>query len=94
MVSCGAAIISEWKRQAGAEAAQARLNLFYTHSDAPAGGFVSRQAVEPGAFVGAGQSLMATVPKTLRMTADFKETQPTRMCPHRPLEIKANPGGQ
>jgi len=76
--------------QARAEAQQARLNLSYTHVNAPADGYVTKKAVEPGAYVQVGQTLMAIVPKTVWVTANFKETQLTRMRPGQPVEIKVD----
>ena len=74
-------------QRAKAEVARARLNLSYTRIDAPADGFVTKKAVEPGAFVQVGQSLLAIVPKTVWVTANFKETQLTHMRPGQPVEI-------
>lgn len=76
--------------KARAEVAQARLNLSYTRINAPADGFVTKKAIEPGAFVQVGQSLMAIVPRTVWVTANFKETQLTRMRPGQPVEIKVD----
>jgi membrane fusion protein (multidrug efflux system) len=76
--------------KARAEAAQARLNLSYTRIHAPADGFVTKKAVEPGAFVQEGQSLLAIVPRKVWVTANFKETQLTRMRPGQPVEIKVD----
>ncbi len=76
--------------KARAQAEQARLNLSYTRISAPTDGFVTKKAVEPGAFVQVGQSLLAIVPKTVWVTANFKETQLTRMRPGQPVEIKVD----
>ncbi len=70
-----------------AQVAQARLNLFYTKIYAPCDGFVTKKSVEPGQFVQAGQSLLAIVPHAVWITANFKETQLTRMRPGQPVEI-------
>ena len=76
--------------RARAEAAQARLNLSYTRIYAPADGFVTKKAVEPGASIQVGQSLLAIVPRKGWVTANFKETQLTRMRPGQPVEIKVD----
>jgi membrane fusion protein (multidrug efflux system) len=76
--------------KANAEAAQARLNLSYTRINAPASGFVTQKSVEPGTLVEVGQALMAIVPATVWVTANFKETQLTRMRPGQPVKIKVD----
>ena len=73
--------------KAGAEMAQARLALSYTKIYAPRDGFVTKKGVEPGQFVQAGQSILAIVPREVWVTANFKETQLTRMQPGQPVEI-------
>lgn len=73
--------------KAEAELAQARLNLSYTKIYAPSDGFVTKKAVEPGQFVQTGQSLLAIVPQGVWVTANFKETQLTRMKPGQSAEI-------
>jgi membrane fusion protein (multidrug efflux system) len=73
--------------KAGAEMAQARLELSYTHIYAPTGGFVTKKGIEAGQFVQAGQSILAIVPREVWVTANFKETQLTRMRPGQPVEI-------
>ena len=76
--------------RAEAEAAQARLNLSYTHINAPADGVVAQKTVESGTLVEAGQALMAIVPATVWVIANFKETQLTRMQPGQPVKIKVD----
>jgi len=66
---------------------QARLNLSYTRITAPADGFVTEKAVEPGAYVLVGQSLMTIVPSDVWVLANFKETQLTRMHPGQPVKV-------
>ena len=73
--------------RAGAEMAQARLALSYTKIYAPRDGFVTKKSVEPGQFVQAGQSILAIVPREVWVTANFKETQLTRMRPGQPVAI-------
>jgi membrane fusion protein (multidrug efflux system) len=76
--------------QAQADLEQAELNLSYTKILAPADGHVTRKSVEPGAYVQVGQSLMAIVPPDVWVTANFKETQLTRMRPGQPARIKVD----
>ena len=76
--------------RAKAEAAQARLNHSYTKIYAPCDGFVTKKSVEPGQFVQPGQSLLALVPRSVWVTANFKETQLTDMRPGQPVEISVD----
>jgi len=73
--------------RAGAELAQARLNLSYARIYAPTSGFVTKKSVEEGQFVQTGQSILSIVPHAVWITANFKETQLTRMQPGQPVEI-------
>ncbi|MDE2142022.1 MAG: HlyD family secretion protein [Elusimicrobia bacterium] len=58
---------------------QAELDLSYTRIAAPESGRVTRKAVEPGAYVAVGQSMLALVPDDVWVVANFKETQLARM---------------
>jgi membrane fusion protein, multidrug efflux system len=76
---------------------QAELNLSYTTIYAPAHGSVTRKRVETGLMVSRGQPLMAVVPlrpDDLWVTANYKETQLTKVRPGQPvtLEVDAYPG--
>ncbi|WP_051328103.1 HlyD family secretion protein [Desulfatirhabdium butyrativorans] len=73
--------------RASAELAQAKLNLSYTRIQAPCDGFVTKKGIEPGQYVQAGQSLLALVPHDVWVSANFKETQLTRMQPGQPVEV-------
>jgi membrane fusion protein (multidrug efflux system) len=73
--------------QARAAVMQAELALSYTQIQAPEAGRVTRKAVEEGAYVQAGQTLMAIVPVHVWVVANFKETQLTHMRPGQPAEI-------
>jgi membrane fusion protein (multidrug efflux system) len=69
---------------------QARLNLEYTKIKAPIHGLISKKNVEPGQVVGQGQPLMAVVPldyADLWITANFKETDLTRIKVGQPVKI-------
>jgi membrane fusion protein (multidrug efflux system) len=80
--------------KARAEVRQATLNLSYTRIVAPADGYVTKKNIDPGAFVQVGQALMAIVSPRVWVTANFKETQLTRMRPGQPatVSVDAFPG--
>ena len=84
-----ATIASATAAVAGVEAAvrQAELDLSYTQVTAPAAGVVTHRSVEPGAYVQAGQSLLAIVPRQVWVVANFKETQLTHMRAGQPVEV-------
>lgn len=73
--------------RAEAELEQAGLQLSYTKIVSPAEGYVTRKTVEPGTFVQTGQVLLAVVRPEVWVTANFKETQLTRMRPGQPATI-------
>ena len=64
-----------------------RLKLSYTKVVAPRDGRVTDRTVEQGAYVQTGQALLALVPETLWVVANFKETQLTRMRAGQPVTI-------
>lgn len=74
--------------RAEAEVARAQLDLSYTKVPAPNAGYVTRKAVEAGAYVQVGQGLLAIVQSQLWVAANFKETQLTRMRPGQAAEIE------
>lgn len=76
--------------QAQAKLRQAELNLSYTLVTAPEDGRVTRRAVEQGAYIQPGQSLMAIVPHHYWVIANYKELQLTHMRPGQPVEIKVD----
>jgi membrane fusion protein (multidrug efflux system) len=66
----------------------AALQLQYTHVSSPEAGIVSRKQVEVGQLVQPGQPLMWVVADTgAWVTANFKETQVSKMRPGQPAEI-------
>jgi membrane fusion protein (multidrug efflux system) len=73
--------------QSDAALRQAELDLSYTKIVAPESGRVTRKAVEPGAYVSIGQSVLALVPAESWVVANFKETQLKRMRVGQPAEI-------
>jgi membrane fusion protein (multidrug efflux system) len=72
---------------------QAELDLAYTTVPSPVDGYVTRKKVEPGLMVSKGQPLMAVVPLSLEelwITANYKETQLTRVHPGQEVMIKVD----
>lgn len=77
-------VVNQWQAQveaAKAQLAQAKLNLGYTEVAAPQEGWVTKRNVEQGNYVQAGTQIMALVSPQVWITANFKETQLTRMRP-------------
>jgi membrane fusion protein (multidrug efflux system) len=74
-------------RQAQADLESARLDVGKTTIVAPMAGRVTKKAVERGAFVAIGQSMMAIVPDQLWVSANFKETQLRYMRPGQRVQI-------
>jgi membrane fusion protein (multidrug efflux system) len=72
-----------------AEAADrlAELYLSYTEVDAPVAGFITHRTVDNGAYVQAGQNLLAVMPREVWIIANFKETQLKHMRPGQPVEV-------
>src|ERR1700722_22620 len=82
-------------RESDANLASAKLNQSYTRVSAPESGWVTQKSVEPGAYVQAGQSLFALVPKQVWVTANFKEDQIRQMRPGQLVEVQLDAlGGQ
>jgi membrane fusion protein (multidrug efflux system) len=75
------------EQQAEAVVAQAELNLEWCVVRAPSDGWVTKRAVEQGNFVQQGQQVMDIVAPDIWVTANFKETQLTRMRPGQPVRI-------
>jgi membrane fusion protein (multidrug efflux system) len=73
--------------QAEAAVRQAELNLSYTKIFAPVAGHVTEKNVAVGDYVEAGQALMAIVPDTLYVTANFKETDLAKIRPGDPADL-------
>lgn len=68
-------------KQAQAQLAQAELNLTRAVVRAPYDGWVTKRAVDVGAYVQPGQQIMSLVSPEIWITANFKETQLTRLHP-------------
>ncbi len=64
---------------AEAELATAKLNLGWTVIRAPHDGWIAERSVEQGNYVNSGQALFSIVEPEVWITANFKETQLTRM---------------
>lgn len=84
-------------RQAQSQVAEARvalenaeLQLSYTKIYALLSGRITRKAVEVGALIQPGQTLLAIVPNDFWIIANFKETQLAKMRPGQPVEIKVD----
>jgi len=73
--------------EAQAQLDAATLDLSYTSIKAPVAGRVTRKNVEAGQYLQVGQTLLAIVPQDFWVTANFKETQLTRMRVGQPVEI-------
>jgi membrane fusion protein (multidrug efflux system) len=74
-------------QQAEAKLQQAELNLSYTKIVAPLAARVTARTVQLGNYVQPGQALLALVPRNVWVTANFKETQLTRMHAGQPVEL-------
>jgi membrane fusion protein (multidrug efflux system) len=68
----------------------AQLDLSYARISSPSAGKVTRKAVEIRSYVRVGQPLMAVVPSQVWVTANFKETQLTRMRPGQKVSIRVD----
>jgi membrane fusion protein (multidrug efflux system) len=78
-------------KQAQAKVDQALLNLGYTHITAPTTGIVNKKNVQVGVNLSIGQDVLTIIPLTnLWVTANFKETQLSRMKPGQPVTLKVD----
>ena len=78
-------------KQAQAKVDQARLNLSYTHITAPVTGIVNKKNVQVGVNLSIGQDVLTIIPLTnLWVTANFKETQLSKMKPGQPVTLKVD----
>lgn len=74
---------------------QAKLNLSYCTIVAPVTGIVGKKTVELGQNVSPGEQLMAVVPlDDLWVTANFKETQLSRMKPGQHVRVAVDADGR
>ncbi|MBB5315512.1 HlyD family secretion protein [Tunturibacter empetritectus] len=78
-------------KQAQARVDQALLNLGYTHITAPTTGIVNKKNVQVGANLSIGQDVLTIIPLTnLWVTANFKETQLSKMKPGQSVTLKVD----
>jgi membrane fusion protein (multidrug efflux system) len=77
-------------RAAQAQLDEASINLGYTRLVAPIAGHVTQKSVAVGAYVQPGTEVLAIVPTTLYVTANFKETQLALMRPGQPVTINVD----
>jgi membrane fusion protein (multidrug efflux system) len=68
----------------------AKLQLSYTHIEAPADGVLSRLAVHEGQLTQAGQQVVTLVPNSTYVVANFKETQVGSMHAGQRAEISVD----
>ena len=73
---------------ARAQLEQAETNLSRTIITAPVAGRVTQLTAAKGAYAAVGQVLMMFVPRTVWVTANFKETQLDLMRPGQPVSIE------
>jgi membrane fusion protein, multidrug efflux system len=74
---------------------QAKLNLAYCTIVAPVTGIVGKKTVEVGQNISPGQQLMAVVPlDDIWVTANFKETQLSRMNPGQRVKFTVDAYGR
>ena len=73
-----------------AQVRQAQVNLGDYRLTAPVAGQVVNRQVNLGSYVAPGANLMAIIPDRMWVTANFKETQLTRMRIGQPVSIKVD----
>ncbi len=74
--------------KAGADLAQAELNMQHTKLLAPFGGKIVQNNAEIGQYVQPGQKIMALVSQDFWVIANFKETQLKNMRPGQRVKIR------
>ena len=72
---------------AQAQLDQAALNLSWTKVVAPQDGWITKRNVEKGNYVQAGQSILSIVTPDIWVTANFKESQLSRMRAGQKVDI-------
>lgn len=73
-----------------AQVQAARLNYGYARIVAPVDGHVSQRKVAAGSYVDPGQQMMAIVPLTMWVTANYKETQLDLVRPGQRVSISVD----
>jgi membrane fusion protein, multidrug efflux system len=69
---------------------QAQLNVGWCDITAPQDGWVTKRAVEKGDYLQVGQQIFAIVSPEVWVTANFKETELTRMRPGQKVAIRVD----
>ncbi len=76
--------------EAQAELDRANLNLEWTTIRAPNDGWIAQRNIERGSYVTSGQALFSIVEPDVWITANFKETEITRMRAGQPVRISVD----
>lgn len=76
--------------QLDVEIAKAELQLSYTKIIAPQSGHVTQRNIALGSYIDPGRTLMSIVSHDVWVTANFKETQLSRMRPGQEVEIQVD----
>lgn len=84
--AAGANAVSQ--QQVDRAEAEAELTLSYSQVRASTDGRIARKTAAAGNYVQPGTDLMAVVPRTVYVTANFKETQLRAMRRGQPVEVK------
>jgi membrane fusion protein, multidrug efflux system len=69
---------------------QAQLNVGWCNITAPQDGWVTKRAVEKGDYLQVGQQIFAIVSPEVWVTANYKETELTRMRPGQKVAIRVD----
>ncbi|EHH67513.1 HlyD family secretion protein [Gluconobacter morbifer] len=77
-------------KTAQANLALAQLNLGWTEVRAPHDGWISQRNVEQGNYVQQGQQIFTLVQPEIWVTANYKETQITRMRPGQSVDLSVD----
>ena len=78
------------EKQAQGQFDQAEINLGYTRVVAPQSGWITRRNVEKGDYLQAGGQILAIVLPQVWVTANYKETEITRMRPGQRASIRVD----
>ena len=88
--TASAAAARAMKQAAEANLREAELQLSYAEILAPAAGRIGKRNLETGNHVQPGQPVLALVQSDIWVTANFKETQLTRLKPGRPVQVRVD----
>ncbi len=76
--------------QAQAQLEQAELNISYATIKAPQDGWITKRNIEAGNYLQVGASIFSIVTPEVWVTANFKETQLSRMRPGQPVHFEVD----